>query len=86
MCIMKLDYEQREELRELIGDAVRETLIQMGISSHDPIEVQKDMQHLREWRKATESIKSKGVLVIVSVVISGIIAAFWVGFKVLLNK
>lgn len=79
--IMKLTAEQKEELKLLVAESVRETLIQLGISSHDPIEMQKDMQHLREWRKSMDSVKSKSMLTLLTVVVSGMLAALWVGIK-----
>jgi hypothetical protein len=73
--------EQKEELKLLVAESVKQTLIQLGISSDDPLEVQRDMQHLREWRKSMESIKSKGLLTAVAIAVTGILAALWVGIK-----
>jgi len=75
-----------EEARALIREAVRETFLMLGVKVDDPIEVQKDFQHLREWRTTTDSIKSKGLLTLVGIAVSGIAAAAWLGFKALLGK
>lgn len=53
----------------------------LGLKVDDPIEVQKDFQHLREWRETTESVKAKGLLAVVGVVASGLCAALWLGLK-----
>lgn len=74
-----------EEARALIREAVRETFLMLGIKVDDPIEVQKDFQHLREWRSTTESVKAKGTLAIVTVLVSGAAAALWLGVKELLG-
>ena len=74
-----------EEARALIREAVRETFLMLGVKVDDPIEVQKDFQHLREWRSTTESVKAKGMLAIVGVVVSGLAAALWMGLKELLG-
>ncbi|URA07158.1 PHA00649 superfamily protein [Xanthomonas phage Mallos] len=58
----------------------------LGVKIDDPIEVQKDFQHLRDWRQTTESIKSKGMLTMTGVLLSGLLAAAWVGIKEFLNK
>jgi len=51
----------------------------------DP-ELQKDLLHLRRWRKTMDTVETKGILVMVSLLISGIAAAFWIGFKDVLGK
>lgn len=75
-----------DELREMIRETVRETFLTLGVKVDDPIEVQKDFQHLREWRQTTDSIKSKGLLTMVGVMLSGIAAAVWLGVKQLLGQ
>lgn len=75
-----------EEARALIREAVRETFLMLGVKVDDPIEVQKDFQHLREWRNTTESIKSKGLLTVMGILVSGMLAAIWVGIKEFVGK
>jgi hypothetical protein len=61
--------------------AVHETLRVLGIDVSRPFEVQKDMAHLRAWRISMESMQLKGLLVAVSIAISGVAAAVWAGIK-----
>lgn len=75
-----------DEARGLIRDAVRETFLMLGLKVDDPIEVQKDFQHLREWRNAADSIKKKGMLTLVGLAVSGLAAALWVGLRELVGK
>jgi len=70
-----------QELRKLIADTVNATLMQLGIEHDDPLEMQRDFQHLRDWRKSTERIKNRTVVTAVGVVVAAIMAALWVGFK-----
>lgn len=70
-----------DETRELIREAVRETFLMLGVKIDDPIEVQKDFQHLRDWRTTTDSIKSKGLMTLMGIIVSGFVAAVWLGFK-----
>lgn len=74
------------EAQELIRATVRETFLMLGVKVDDPIEVQKDFQHLRDWRCTTDSIKSKGMLTLVGLAASGLAAALWLGFKELLRS
>lgn len=83
---MPIDPETRDELERIVAESVRQTLIQLGISTLDPLEMQKDMQHLREWRKSMENVKSKAVITTLTVLLSGILAALWLGFKAIINK
>jgi hypothetical protein len=84
--VMKPDYEFKEEVKIIVAESVRQTLMQLGIASNDPIEMQKDMQHLREWRQTMDSVKSKGVITITAMFFTGIAAALWLGFKELVHK
>lgn len=45
-----------------------------------------DMIHLRKWRMATERVSVFGVTAVISIIISGIAGALWIGFKVLVAK
>jgi hypothetical protein len=69
------------EQRELIRQTVKETLLSLGIEVDDPIKVQRDFQHLREWRETTEALKSKGLMTLFGVVLAGILGFIWLGFK-----
>ncbi len=75
-----------QEIKKIVSDTVRETLIELGIAHDDPIEMQKDFQHLREWRLATAMIRRKGILTLLGLVIAGAAAALWVGFKSMINQ
>lgn len=73
--------EQAAPRRSTIKEAVRETLIELGIDHSDPLEMQKDFQHLREWRTTTEGMKSKGLIAVFGFLVTGILAAAWLGIK-----
>ncbi len=69
------------DVKAIVAEAVRETLIELGIAHDDPLEMQKDFQHLREWRLASEMVRRKGLMTMISILAAGILAAFWVGLK-----
>ena len=75
-----------DEVRKIVSESVRETLIQIGVASDDPLEMQKDMQHFRVWRLSYENIRTKGMITIFGVLLTGAAAAFWVGFKEIIHK
>jgi hypothetical protein len=74
-----------DELRSIIQDsvkqAVEETFIRLGVSVSDPIEMQKDFQHLRDWRLTTASVKTKAMLAATGLLASGLVAAAWMGIQ-----
>lgn len=65
---------------EAATEAVRRTLLTLGIDSTNPIETQADMAHLRQWRKSLSAVKRQGLLTTMGIVVSGILALIWVEF------
>jgi hypothetical protein len=74
-----------EELRSIIQDsvkqAVEETFVRLGVAVNDPIEMQKDFQHLRDWRLTTASMKTKLLLAATGLVVSALAASAWMGIR-----
>ena len=64
-----------DDLEDLIKATVHNTLIQIGVDHEHPLEMQKDFQHLRDWRVSTDSVKRKSLLTFTGLLISGIVAA-----------
>ena len=77
---------EEKDIHRIVRDSVRETLIELGIAHDDPIEMQKDFQHLREWRLATAMIRRKGILTILGLAIAGMAAALWLGVKQMIQN
>ena len=69
------------EAKQLIVATVEETLTKIGIDHEDPIEMQKDFQHLREWREAATAMKKKGMITAVGVIVTGVLAAIWLAIR-----
>ena len=80
---MSLQNLTQEDLKKLIAEAVRETLMQMGA---DPIEMRRDFQHLRQWRTAGEDLKRKGTLTLMSIFLTGTVALLLLGVRDYFNK
>lgn len=74
-----------EQLRKIVHETVQqtvsETLVRLGVEVTDPIEMQKDFQHLRDWRETTNTVKSKALLAMVGLLVSGLAASVWMGLK-----
>ncbi len=72
-------------LREIARDAARQavdrTLLAHGIDPENPLEFQKDMLHLREWRLRIERIQDKSLMTIVVIMIGVIATAIGLGIK-----
>lgn len=67
-------------VRESVPHVVRETLTSYGIDAANPIEVQKDQQHLRKWRTRLDT--ASGRLFMAAVVLGAGLGSqiFGVGF------
>ena len=71
----------REIARDAACQAVDRTLIAHGIDPENPLEFQKDMLHLREWRLRIERIQDKSLMTIVVIIIGVATAAIGIGIK-----
>lgn len=76
----------REELKEVVREAVHETLVTMGVDPKNPVEMQRDFQHLREWRQTTSTLKRHGLTTLIGIFLAGTIAAVWLGIQAQFGK
>ena len=76
----------RDELKGLMSEAVDAAFVRMGLDTTNPLETQRDMQHLRDWRLAVQSVTSKSMVSVVILILTGLIAATWVGIKAALTN
>ena len=67
--------------KKLIEETVKQTLVTLGLDVRDPIKLQKDFAHLRDWRESSEKIKSKGIVTLVGVIVTGAGGLAWVLLK-----
>lgn len=66
-----------DEVKKIVAQTVEETLLRMGMDAANPMEAQKDFQHLRNWRQSTDAIKRQSMLAAIGVVTAGILALIW---------
>lgn len=63
--------------RKAVQETVKTTLLTFGIDADNPIELQKDMQHLRDWRLAVGTIKKQSIVTAVGIITAGVLGAIW---------
>lgn len=77
------DDQTKEIARAAAREAVRETLLALGIDTSNPaamIETQADFQHLRAWRKSLATVKRQGLVSAVGVVTVGLLGLIYLHF------
>lgn len=74
------------DIDEVVLRTIATILTSFGIEEEDRTELRADFVHLRRWRKSVEQAQGYGLKAIVTVIISGVIGAFWLGFKTMLGK
>lgn len=82
--------EQAHTRQAYLDDAVIKTiagiLTSFGIEEDDRKEIRADFVHLRKWRKSVEQAQSLTFKAVLTVIVSGLIGAFWLGFKATIGK
>lgn len=79
-------YLTENEMRAVIAETVNETLTKIGIDHADPVEMQKDMAHLRAWRNSVNEVKQKSMFTVLAILVAGLLGATWLGFKTIIGK
>lgn len=71
----------RSDVRQVVREAVQETLLTLGVDAKNPLTVQQDMHFIRELRTASEKVRSRGLLVLVGILVTATMGALWIGIK-----
>lgn len=75
-----------EEVREVVSEAVAETLTRLGFDMSDPVQTQRDLAWLRDLRLASAGARAKAGAALLALLVSAIGAACWLGLKALLVR
>lgn len=67
------------ELNSVVAEAVKQTLMQLGVDTSDPFAMQRDFQHLRQWRESGEDLKRKGTVALLGIFFSGLVSLILMG-------
>lgn len=70
-------------LEEIIKKAVNLALAAIGVEVSDRAGLKADLAHLRRWRKSVEQAQSYTVKTVITVLVTGVAGAMWMGFKAL---
>jgi hypothetical protein len=74
------------ETDEVILKTIATILTSFGIEEEDRRELRADFQHLRRWRKSVEQAQSYTFKAVITVIVTGLVGAAWLGVKVMLGK
>ena len=70
-------------IRKSVKDGVKDAFLMLGMDVSTPegvLEAQRDMQHLRGWRRAKETVTKQGLIVACTTIFSGIVAALYLKY------
>ena len=77
-----MDTPNEPKLTKIVDIAVHTTLLKLGFDINNPVEIQKDISHLRRSRELCELIQNKLVATLVLLLLLGTISAAWIGFSI----
>jgi len=75
-----------DDIDSIVVKAIATTLTSFGIEEEDRQELRADFQHLRRWRKSVEQAQSYTFKAVITVIVSGLVGAVWLGVKVMLGR
>ena len=75
-----------DDIDAIVVKAIATTLTSFGIEEEDRQELRADLQHLRRWRNSVEQAHSYTFKAVITVIVTGLVGAVWLGVKVMLGK
>jgi len=69
------------EIRRIVSETVDQTLTRLGVDTADPLEFQKDMQHLRQWRESIATVKRQSLVTAIGIITAGVLGLIWLALK-----
>lgn len=69
------------DIRRVVAETVEQTLTRLGVDTENPLEFQRDMQHLRAWRESVSTIKKQSLVTAIGVITTGFIGLVWMVLK-----
>jgi hypothetical protein len=74
------------DIDAVVLKTVATILTSFGIEEEDRNELRADFQHLRRWRKSVELAQSHAFKAVITIIVTGLVGAVWLGVKVMLGK
>lgn len=70
----------RDDLKKIVTETVHETFVSLGVDVGDPIEMQRDMQFMRDFRRSSEKAKSLTLKIVLTTLVTGVLG--WIAMHV----
>ncbi len=74
------------DIDAVVLKAMAAILTSFGIEEDDRRELRADFQHLRRWRKSVEQAQSYTFKAAITIIVTGVVGAVWLGIKVVIGK
>jgi hypothetical protein len=78
---MKAGAMTEADIRRIVAETVEQTLTKIGIDTEQPLEFQKDMQHLRAWRESVSTVKRQSLITAVGILTAGVLGLIWMAVR-----
>jgi hypothetical protein len=69
------------EIKRIVEETVEATLLRLGVDLDDPIEVQRDMSFLRDWRTSTAAVKRHGIFTAIGILVAAGLGLVWLAIR-----
>lgn len=69
------------EVKRIVAETVTQTLLTLGVDTNDPVELQKDLAHLRAWRESMETVRRQSLITAIGVITAGGLGLIWLAIK-----
>ena len=76
----------RDDIDAVVLKSVATVLSSFGIEEEDRKELRVDFQYLRCWRRSVEQAQSYAFKAVITVIVTGVVGAVWLGIKATLGK
>ncbi|MFB6460441.1 hypothetical protein [Bradyrhizobium tunisiense] len=84
-AVLDAEAERRgHTLDDVVMKAVATILTSFGVEDDDRKELRADFEHLRKWRNSVEQAQSYTMRVAITVIVTGVLGAVWLGVKTIL--
>ena len=65
------------DIRRIVAETVDQTLTRLGVDTDDPLEFQRDLQHLRQWRESIATVKRQSLMTAIGIITAGVLGLIW---------
>lgn len=69
------------DIRKIVSETVDQTLTRLGVDIEDPLEFQKDLQHLRAWRESVATVKRQSLMTAIGIITAGVLGLIWMAVR-----